>query len=157
MKYVAWYMHTVCAALLCGDYVITLLWRYNGCNGVSNHRRPNCLMNRLPRRRSKKTSKFCVTGLCEGNSPVTGEFPAQKAENVSIWWRHHELERIRVIDFPFPSGSLDWHWIHQHLVVIAYVCTCISSLLPVERGHCNEWPLSDLRDADSFGIYTSGN
>ena len=27
------------------------------------------------------------------NSPVTGEFPAQKAsnaENASIWWRHHE-------------------------------------------------------------------
>ena len=44
------------------------------------------------RRRSKKTSKLRVTGLCEGNSPVTGEFPAQKdsnAENVFIWWRHH--------------------------------------------------------------------
>ena len=29
--------------------------------------------------------------LC-GNSPGTGEFPAQmasNAENVSIWWRHH--------------------------------------------------------------------
>ena len=28
-----------------------------------------------------------------GNSPVTGEFPAQvacNAENVSIWWRHHD-------------------------------------------------------------------
>ena len=33
-----------------------------------------------------------VTGLCVGNSPVTGEFPAQMAsnvENASIWWRHH--------------------------------------------------------------------
>ena len=32
------------------------------------------------------------TCLCAGNSPLTGEFPAQKAsnaENVSIWWRHH--------------------------------------------------------------------
>ena len=39
-----------------------------------------------------RTSKFCVTGLCEGNSPVAGEFPAQRAsnaENVSFWWRHH--------------------------------------------------------------------
>ena len=26
-------------------------------------------------RRSKKTSKFRAAGLCEGNSPVTGEFP----------------------------------------------------------------------------------
>ena len=44
------------------------------------------------KRRSKKTSKLCVTGLSAGNSPVTGEFPEQKtsnAENVSIWWRHH--------------------------------------------------------------------
>ena len=40
----------------------------------------------------KKTSMLRVTGLCEGNSPVTGEFPAQgasNAENVSIWWCHH--------------------------------------------------------------------
>ena len=39
------------------------------------------------RRRSKKTSKLRVTGLCVGNSPVTREFPAQRAsdtENVSI-------------------------------------------------------------------------
>ena len=39
----------------------------------------------------KKTSKLRVTGLCEGNAPVTGEFPAQRAsnaENVSIWWRN---------------------------------------------------------------------
>ena len=44
--------------------------------------------------RPKKTPKLCVTGLCEGNSPVTSEFPAQRAsnaENVSIWWRHHDL------------------------------------------------------------------
>ena len=43
------------------------------------------------RRRSKKTSKLHVTGLCAENSPVAGEFPAQmasNAENVSIWWRH---------------------------------------------------------------------
>ena len=46
------------------------------------------------RRRSKNTSELRVTGLCVGNSPVTGEFPAQmasNAENISIWWRHHEL------------------------------------------------------------------
>ena len=44
------------------------------------------------RRRSKKASKLCVTGLCAGNSPVTGEFPAQRASNAeddSVWWSHH--------------------------------------------------------------------
>ena len=52
----------------------------------------DCLLNRLFRCRSKKTSKLRVTGLCAGNSPVTGKFPPQRAsnaENVSIWWRHH--------------------------------------------------------------------
>ena len=43
---------------------------------------------------SKKTSKLRVTALCAGNSPVTGEFPAQRACNadyVSIWWRPYGL------------------------------------------------------------------
>ena len=61
-------------------------------DSVSNHQLHDCLLNRLFRRRSKKTSKFRVTGLCAGNSPGTGEFPTQMAsyaENVSIWWRYH--------------------------------------------------------------------
>ena len=41
----------------------------------------DCLLNRLFRRRPKKISKLRVTGLCAGNSPVTGEFPAQRASN----------------------------------------------------------------------------
>ena len=44
----------------------------------------------LFRHMSKKTSKLRVTGLSEGNSPVTGVFPTQKASNaekVSIWWK----------------------------------------------------------------------
>ena len=47
----------------------------------------------LFRHRWQKISKLRVTGLCAGNSPVTGEFPAQRVtnvENVSIWWPHHE-------------------------------------------------------------------
>ena len=46
------------------------------------------------RRRSKKASNLRVTDLCKGNSPMTGEFPSQRASyavNVSIWWRHHEI------------------------------------------------------------------
>ena len=72
---------------------ITLQWRHNGRDSVSNHQPHDCLLNRLFRHRPKKTSKLRVTGLCAGNSPGTGEFPAQMvsyAENVSIWWRHHE-------------------------------------------------------------------
>ena len=70
----------------------TLRWRHNSRDGVSNHQPHNCLLKRWFRCRSQKTSKLRVTGLCEGNSPVTGEFLAQRASNVesvSIWWRHH--------------------------------------------------------------------
>ena len=46
---------------------------------ASNHRHCGCFLNRLFRRRSKKASKLRDTGLCVGNSSVTGEFPAQRA------------------------------------------------------------------------------
>ena len=50
-------------------------------------------INYLFRHKSKKTSKLRVTGLCARNSTVAGEYPVQmanNAENVCIWWRHHE-------------------------------------------------------------------
>ena len=75
----------------------TLQWRHNGRDGVSNHQPHECLLNRLSRRRSKKTSKLRVTGLCAGNSPVIGEFTTQRAsnaENVFISWRHLEYTQI---------------------------------------------------------------
>ena len=61
------------------------------------------------RRRSKKTSKHRVTGLRAGNSPVTGEFPAQmasNAENVSIWWRHLVCEKSRNFKWSYPDIPL---------------------------------------------------
>ena len=64
--------------LLCGEStvvhhkgpVITLQWRHNEPHGAENHWHLDCLLNRLSRRKSKKTSKLRVTGLCEGNPPV---------------------------------------------------------------------------------------
>ena len=52
-----------------------LEWRHNERDGVSNHRSLDCLHNRIFKRRLKKTSKLHVTGICEGNAPVTGGFP----------------------------------------------------------------------------------
>ena len=72
---------------------VPLQWRHDERDGISNHQHHDCLLNRLYRRRSKKTSKLRVTGLCVGDSPVTGEFPAPRASNaekVSIWWRHYD-------------------------------------------------------------------
>ena len=87
--------------------LIPLEWRHNRHDSVSNHQPHDCLLNRLFRRRSKKTSKLRVTGLCAGKSTGTGEFPAQmasNAENVSIWWRHHVNAKI-------------WYWSHELLII----------------------------------------
>ena len=94
-----------------------LQWRHNEHGGVSNHQPHDCLPNRLFERRSKKTSKLRVTGLCEGNSPETGEFPAQRtsnAKNVSIWWRHHNRFNVVRTDSNALKRSGAWrmvlHW-----------------------------------------------
>ena len=92
---------------------ITLRWRHNDHAGVSNHQPHGCLLNRLFRRKSKKTSKLRVTGLCAGNSPGTGEFPAQMAsyaENASIWWRHHDLNQWWFIAKGTPNNKLQRYW-----------------------------------------------
>ena len=62
-----------------GTSTLCDLWasqcRHNERDGVSNHQPHDCFFKRLFRRRSKKTSKLRVTGLCERNSRVTGESP----------------------------------------------------------------------------------
>ena len=63
----------------------SLLWRHNERDGVSNHQPRDCLPNRLFRCRSTKTLKLRVTGLCEGNSSVTGEFSARRASNAEMF------------------------------------------------------------------------
>ena len=45
--------------------------------------------------KERKHQSSVLLAICAGNSPMTGEFPAQmasNAENVSIWWRHHAKE-----------------------------------------------------------------
>ena len=100
--------------------------RHNGHDGVSNHQPHQCLLNRLFRRRSKKTSKLRVIGLCVGNSPGTGEFPAQmaiNAENVSIWWRHHVTSVVLTSWISSITGKISWivGWPWSN-----HVCECAS-------------------------------
>ena len=61
--------------------IYPLQWRHNYHDGISNHRRLDCLFNLLFGRRSKKTSTLSVIGLCEGNPPATSGFPSQRASN----------------------------------------------------------------------------
>ena len=90
-----------------------LLWRHNGRDGVSNHQSHDCLINRSFRRRSKKTSKPCVTGLDVGfhrgqvNSPhkrpVTRKiFPF---DDVIMKLRGDHIHRVvwDLISRPYPN------------------------------------------------------
>ena len=90
---------------------LSLHWRHNGRDSVSNYQPHDCLLNRLFKRRSKKTSELRVTGLCAGNSPATGEFPTQMAsyaENVSICWRHHVFGRCRSSSATVTPVKYEW-------------------------------------------------
>ena len=132
-----WNMTGILAALLsmCLWIISTLRWRHNDQAGVSNHQPHGCLLNRLFRRKSKKTSKLRVTGLCAGNSPGTGEFPAQMAsyaENVSIWWRHHELEMYKPKSRGFETSrapsKTSLHSVERGLRSFLLTINCLSAM-----------------------------
>ena len=111
----------------------TLWWRHNWPDGVSDHQRLVCLFNRLFRRRWKKTSKLRVTGLCAGNSPGTGKFPAlmaSNADNISIWWRYHEF--ILTITMAWLLFQYGWR---------QYPCVYIdakqmANIIPTQGNYC---------------------
>ena len=155
---------------------ISLQWRHNERDGVSNHRRLDSLIKRLFRRRSKKTSKLHFLGRCEGISLVTGEFPSQRAsnaENVSIWRRYHEqpyqcllnrlsrrrskkTSRLRVTglwednspvtgEFPEQRASnadnisIWWRRYVNANSYITLVFMCTSIMIPWKWQMCNNW------------------
>ena len=107
----------------------SLQWYHNERHGVSNHQPLDCLLNCLIRCRSKKTSKLCVTGLCEGNPPVTPTKGQQRRKCFHLMTSSCHLQK--------------WHCL----------CWCVTALhiVPLWRppGHCTqrarEWlPLSVL-------------
>ena len=106
----------------------SLQWHHNGRYGVLNHQPHDCLLYCLFRRRSKKTSKLRATGLCAGNSPVTGEFTAQMAsntENVSIWWRHHRVtHRLFLWAFRYLRDMLA-QWTQFEIKITFYIKTSV--------------------------------
>ena len=131
------------------DSVFSLQWRHNERDDVSNHRRLDCLFNRLFRRRWKKTSKLPVTGLCEGNSPVTGEFPVHRASNAEMFTFHYVImcPSTYLPNIQAPWILKDWHrgreishrcstfWNHeQHIPK----CIAIVYVLVIPKYHCQQ-------------------
>ena len=109
---IMWYRSRV--LLLIKRSMHSLQWRHNGCDGVSNHWRLDCLLNRLSRHTSKKTLKLRVTGLCERNSPVTGEFLSQRSSNAC---------GICFYLMTSSSFTLHWHTFWQWTINLALMNT----------------------------------
>ena len=99
---------------------ITLHWRHNDHDGVSNHQPHGCLLTRLLRGRSKKTSKLRVTGLCGGNSPGSVNSPHKGPvtrkmfpfDDVIINWMHSSRKQDLVSlsrGLNASDGETSWH------------------------------------------------
>ena len=139
--YSSWYSSMWCTCIF--HRIIELQWRYNGRNRISNYRRLDCLLNRLFW--SKKASKLCVTGLCEGNPPVTGGFPSQRAsnaKNVFIWLRHVNSLRRIITD---PVYSIQWLFRVQLLLLQSETSHFLS-----EYNTRNQWYVSYFGKSMAF-------
>ena len=79
----------------------------------------------------RKTSKLSVTGLCAGNSPGTGEFPAQMASNAKMF----PFDDVIIMrQFKLALG-LFWSYIFLRCVayqpIYKYIYTYIYSNVPL--------------------------
>ena len=106
---------------------ITILWRHNGSDSVSNHQPHDCLLSRLFRRISKKTSKLCVTGFFVGNSPGTGDevimvaiYNVMKLTNQNIWWLRYRPITPTLLR-KLTQAELNRHWIQWR-----FSSTCVN-------------------------------
>ena len=155
---------------------ITLHWRHNGRDGVSNHQAHDCLLNRLFRCRSEKTSKLCVISICAGNSPMTGKFPIQMVSNADNVPFDDVIMRLPNNHCPFHTYAIVWNDIpltvrismimktHFHMQVYtvwSFVFVSLSSIYYRKTTLCRElvcitvkWTLYYGRD--KFFHITSG-
>ena len=79
--------------------------------------------------RSQKTSKPRVTGLGEGNSVNSGEFPTQRASNaekVFIWWCLQEIRKSKMEGIKVDGR---WDCVGYHRNYKAWTLSCITMLI----------------------------
>ena len=126
-----------------------LQWRHNERYGVSNHQPQDCLLNRLFRCRSKKTSKLRVTGLYEGNSAVTGEFPHKGPVTrkcfhlmtsscqgpISLMILSRNWMEIVLCSYPNSNDMIAIHIFTCHCHVSCAVTACTS--ICIDKNNCN--------------------
>ena len=91
-------------------FITVARWR------LSNHQRLECLLNRLFRRSSKKTSTFCIISICEGNPPVTDIYIKNRRPVVS----HARHSSQKMTD-------------HRQSIPLTFVLLLVVSSVPGEK------------------------
>ena len=118
-----------------GTHTLQSLW-YKVCSYFNS--------KYLFRRRSKKTSHLHVTGFCEGNSSVTGEFPAQGASNAERFLSIDDVVMILshsgLLQVLSLTQGLSNICINIYLYICMYICTARikmhASLHVAAKVHC---------------------
>ena len=97
----------------------SLQQRRNGRDGFSNHQPHECSLNRLLRRRSKKTQKLRVTGLCAGihhwpvNSPLKWPVARKMFTFDDVIMMGYSISQVLctsgLASYPYPSGHIHRH------------------------------------------------
>ena len=118
-----WYLVTIgsddglclAAALQC---------RHNGSDGFSSHQPHDCLLNRWIRRRSKKTPKLRVTGLCAENH----------------WWPVNSPHKWPVTRKMFPFDDVIMKLLSEPLTTLfAFTYTCMHNHVLMEENMVLGW------------------
>ena len=99
--------------------IIALRWRHNERDGVLIHQTHRVFTQAFIRAQIKENIKAQRHWLCEENSPVTSEFPTQRAsnaENASIWWRHQGY----IYNTNSNCATNLWYWYLHTLSVVKF-------------------------------------
>ena len=96
------------------QYIISLQWRHNGCDSASNHQPHDCLLNGLLRRRSKKTWKLCVTGLCAG----IHRGPVNSPHKWPVTRKMFPFDDVTMIPLYTPKLILNWNVAKYHSSIV---------------------------------------
>ena len=85
---------------------ISLHWRHNERHGVSNHRHIDCLRNRFVQAHTQGNINTPRHWHLWGKSTDDRWIPitrASVAENVFIWWRHHDDISVSALTSPLQT------------------------------------------------------
>ena len=113
----------------------SLQWRHNERDGVSSHRRLDCIPNRLFGCRSKKHQNSASVAFVRGihrwpvYSPHKGQY---NVENITIWWRHHDSNGQRDLTrFHRTFWVMYIHMLYASLP--NNPCTCMRHLINIKN------------------------